>query len=394
MKTFKLDAEIGQKTQNVNFCGFQFRTIGPDSLEAFLKECAVGEKVQIEINSPGGSVIAGLAMANMIKNSKAHVIAHVVGIAASMASVVACACDEIQMEEAAFLMIHNPWTSADGDAEDLKHAADILENMEVAMRAFYRGKFPKMTDAELDALMAEETWMTGADCVARGMVCELVPSDVRAAACVTRRHFKHMPDAAAKFMEIHDAQPAADAPQPEAATEPAAAAAPQGEPVATAQPEAATEPQAENWEARYKGAMRKMSEKAEELARMRAELDAANHSAEELRAALESSNAALAASNATMESAKAQIEDLNSQLGACRGDLEKAKADLSGVTERAEKAEKELARKGEQLSTLEKAHALLTAGVLKPGGETVTSASGRTPEEREAIRKAAKKNRR
>ena len=374
--------------------GFKFRTIGPDSLEAFLKECAVGEKVKIEINSPGGSVIAGLAMANMIKNSKAHVIAHVVGIAASMASVVACACDEIHMEEAAFLMIHNPWTSADGDAEDLKHAADILENMEVAMRAFYRGKFPQMTDAELDQLMAEETWMTGADCKARGMVCELVPSDVRAAACVTRRHFKHMPDAAAKFMEIHDAQPAADAPQPEAATEPVAAAAPQGEPVAAAQPEAATEPQAENWEARYKGAMRKMSEKAEELARMRAELDAANHSAEELRAALESSNAALAASNATMESAKAQIEDLNSQLGACRGDLEKAKADLSGVTERAEKAEKELARKGEQLSTLEKAHALLTAGVLKPGGETVTSASGRTPEEREAIRKAAKKNRR
>ena len=393
MKTFKLDAEIAQKTQNVNFCGFQFRTIGPDSLEAFLKECAVGEKVKIEINSPGGSVIAGLAMANMVKNSKAHVIAHVVGIAASMASVVACACDEIQMEEAAFLMIHNPWSEAEGDAEDMRHAADVLESMEEAMRAFYRGKFPQMTDAELDQLMAEETWMTGADCKARGMVCELVPSDVRAAACVTRRHFKKMPEAAAKFMEIHEAQPVADAPQPEAATEPVAAAAPQGEPVAAAQPEA-TEPQAENWEARYKGAMRKMSEKAEELARMRAELDAANHSAEELRAALESSNAALAASNATMESAKAQIEDLNSQLGACRGDLEKAKADLSGVTERAEKAEKELARKGEQLSTLEKAHALLTAGVLKPGGETVTSASGRTPEEREAIRKAARKNRR
>ncbi len=401
MKTFKLDAEIAQKTQNVNFCGYQFRTIGPDSLEAFLKECAVGEKVKIEINSPGGSVISGLAMANMVKNSKAHVIAHVVGIAASMASVVACACDEIHMEEAAFLMIHNPWTSADGDAEDLKHAADILENMEVAMRAFYRGKFPKMTDAELDALMAEETWMTGADCVARGMVCELVPSDVRAAACVTRRHFKHMPEAAAKFIEIHDAQPAAagegaqgaePVAEPKAATVPEATASVQqqvAEPVAQV-----AEPEAENWEARYKGAMRKMSEKAEELARMRAELDAANHSAEGLRAALESSNAALAASNATMESAKAQIEDLNSQLGACRGDLEKAKADLSGVTERAEKAEKELARKGEQLSTLEKAHALLTAGVLKPGGETVTSASGKTPEEREAIRKAAKKNRR
>ena len=85
---------------------------------------------------------------------------------------------------------------------------------------------------------------------------------------------------------------------------------------------------------------------------------------------------------------------MTSQLDATRGDLEKAKADLSSAVQRAENAEKDLARKGEQISQLEQAHALLTAGVLKPGGETVTSASGRTPEEREAIRKAAKKNRR
>ena len=398
MKTFKLDAEIAQKTQNVNFCGFQFRTIGPDSLEAFLKECAVGEKVKIEINSPGGSVIAGLAMANMIKNSKAHVIAHVVGIAASMASVVACACDEIQMEEAAFLMIHNPWSEAEGDAEDMRHAADVLESMEEAMRAFYRGKFPQMTDAELDQLMAEETWMTGADCKARGMVCELVPSDVRAAACVTRRHFKHMPDAAAKFMEIHEAQPVAAAPvahgegaepvaEPKAATVPAETASVQqqdAEPVAQG---AAQGAEPVDWEARYKGAMRKMSEKADEITALRAQLDGMTNTATEAKAVIERMEGEISAH-------KAQIDDLNSQLGACRGDLEKAKADLSGVTERAEKAEKELARKGEQLSKLEKAHALLTAGVLKPGGETVTSASGRTPEEREAIRKAAKKNRR
>ena len=238
MKTFKLDAEIGRKTEDVHFLGFHFKTIGPDSLEAFLKDCAVGEKVKIEINSPGGSVIAGLAMANMIKNSKAHVIGHVVGVAASMASVVACACDEVKMEEAAFLMIHNPWSEAEGDAEELKHAADVLERMEVAMRAFYRGKFPNMADAELDQLMADETWMTGADCVARGMVCELVPSDVRAAACVTRRHFKHIPEAAAKFLEIHEAKEA---------------------------PAESAEPKADDWEARYKGAMRKMNEKADEI---------------------------------------------------------------------------------------------------------------------------------
>lgn len=371
MKTFKLDAEIAQKSEDIEFFGFRFKTIGPDSLDAFLKDCAVGEKVKIEINSPGGSVIAGLAMANLIKNSKAHVIGHVVGIAASMASVVACACDEVKMEEAAFLMIHNPWSEAEGDAEELKHAADVLERMEVAMRAFYRGKFPNMADAELDQLMADETWMTGADCVARGMVCEIVPSDVRAAACVTRRHFKHIPEAAAKFLEIHEAK--------EAPADAASATA--------AAPAESAEPKADDWEARYKGAMRKMNEKADEIASLRAQLDAVTNTATEARSALDAANCAL-------DAARAQITDLTSQLDATRGDLEKAKADLSSAVQRAENAEKDLARKGEQISQLEQAHALLTAGVLKPGGETVTSASGRTPEEREAIRKAAKKNRR
>ena len=372
MKTFKLDAEIGQKTQNVNFLGFQFRTIGPDSLEAFLKGCAVGEKVKIEINSPGGSVIAGLAMANMIKNSKAHVIAHVVGIAASMASVVACACDEIQMEEAAFLMIHNPWSEAEGDAEDMRHAADVLESMEEAMRAFYRGKFPTMTDGDLDALMAEETWMTGADCKERGMVCELVPSDVRAAACVTRRHFKHMPEAAAKFMEIHDAAPQGAQPT---ATEPQGEAAPPAEP---------TPAPGENWEARYKGVMRKMSEKADEITALRAQLDGMTNTANEAKAVIERLKGEI-------DAHKAQLADMTSKLDAAKGDLEKAQADLSAANDRADKAEKDLAAKGERLSTLEKAHALLTAGVLKPGGEANgEEPKGRTPEEREAIRKSRK----
>ena len=388
MKTFKLDAEIGQKTQNVNFLGFQFRTIGPDSLEAFLKGCAVGEKVKIEINSPGGSVIAGLAMANMIKNSKAHVIAHVVGIAASMASVVACACDEIQMEEAAFLMIHNPWSEAEGDAEDMRHAADVLESMEEAMRAFYRGKFPTMTDGDLDALMAEETWMTGADCKERGMVCELVPSDVRAAACVTRRHFKHMPEAAAKFMEIHDAapqgaQPTATEPQGEAAPQdtPPTATEPQGEAAPPAEP---TPAPGENWEARYKGVMRKMSEKADEITALRAQLDGMTNTANEAKAVIERLKGEI-------DAHKAQLADMTSKLDAAKGDLEKAQADLSAANDRADKAEKDLAAKGERLSTLEKAHALLTAGVLKPGGEANgEEPKGRTPEEREAIRKSRK----
>ena len=196
MKTFRLDAEIASQTMDIDWYGWKIRTIGPDSVSDFLKGCSDGERVKIEINSPGGSVIAGLAMANVIKNSKVHVTGHIVGIAASMASVVACACDEIQMEEGAFMMVHNPWSSAMGDAEELRHAAMTLDQMRDAMMSFYRAKFPTRSGDDLKSLMDAETWMSGEECVRQGLACTLVPASVRAAACATRHHFQSIPAAA------------------------------------------------------------------------------------------------------------------------------------------------------------------------------------------------------
>ena len=132
MKILKLDAEIGNRTAET----WWGRTIGPDAVTDFLADAAPGERVKIEINSPGGLIVPGLAMANSIKNSKAHVVAHVTGIAASMASVIMCACDEIQLEEGAFVMMHNPWSWAEGDADDLRHEAGVLDTMKAAIMAF------------------------------------------------------------------------------------------------------------------------------------------------------------------------------------------------------------------------------------------------------------------
>ena len=85
---------------------------------------------------------------------------------------------------------------------------------------------------------------------------------------------------------------------------------------------------------------------------------------------------------------------MNDQLSAARGDLEKAKADLSSAVTRAEKAEKDLADKGEQLDRLNKAHALLTGGVLTPGdgnsAETEYQSelnAAKSAEQREEIRR-------
>ena len=97
MKTFLIDAEIAAETADVNYFGFRYRTIGPGAVTEFLNSLEPGEKAEILINSPGGSVMAGLAIANSIKNSKADITCHVIGLAASMASVIACAGHKVVM---------------------------------------------------------------------------------------------------------------------------------------------------------------------------------------------------------------------------------------------------------------------------------------------------------
>jgi ATP-dependent protease ClpP protease subunit len=86
--------------------------------------------IEININSNGGDVAGGLAIANAIKGyTKGKKTCNVLGVAASMASVVACAGDELKMGQGAFLMVHNPWTVTAGNAEELRKDADTLDNI-------------------------------------------------------------------------------------------------------------------------------------------------------------------------------------------------------------------------------------------------------------------------
>ena len=131
----------------------------------------VGEVDGIELNihSPGGSVLDGWAIYNMLKSSPAHVVANVDGLCASMATVVCMAADEVRMPENAFFMIHNPSGLAIGGAEDMREYADLLDKMQGGIRAAYVGKTGK-TDEEIDELMAAETWFTGSEAAEMGFV--------------------------------------------------------------------------------------------------------------------------------------------------------------------------------------------------------------------------------
>lgn len=86
-----------------------------------------GENVTVNINSPGGDMFEGLAIYNLLREYSGKVTVKVLGIAASAASIIAMAGDEIQIGRGAFLMIHNCWIVMIGNRHDLAKAAIDIE---------------------------------------------------------------------------------------------------------------------------------------------------------------------------------------------------------------------------------------------------------------------------
>jgi len=137
------------------------------------------ETINLRINSPGGSVIDGNAMFNALQRHPAKVVTHIDGLAASMASVIAMAGDEVHMADNALLMIHNPWTMSIGDADELRADADLLDKMSASiMSAYGRSQYE---DGEIKDLMDAETWFTAQEAFDAGFV-DHISTGLRAAA--------------------------------------------------------------------------------------------------------------------------------------------------------------------------------------------------------------------
>ncbi|MDG6894530.1 ClpP-like prohead protease/major capsid protein fusion protein [Volucribacter amazonae] len=139
--------------------------------KAFSKELtALGkdlEQLDIHIHSPGGDVFEGIAIYNLLKNHPAKKTVYIDGLAASMASVIAMAGDEIIMPENAMMMIHKPWGVQGGDAEEMRKYADLLDKVEHILIPAYAEKTGK-SHQELAEMLACETWLNGRECVEQG----------------------------------------------------------------------------------------------------------------------------------------------------------------------------------------------------------------------------------
>lgn len=149
--------------------------------EGFLEDLALVRdkaEITIKINSGGGDLYTGIAIHNELKGLKGHKTVIVEGIAASAASVIACAGDDVQVHPGSMIMIHEAATVIVDfvNAEDLKKYAKSLEAANAAIAQIYHEKTGLEVD-KLRSMMKSETWMIGQDAVSKGFANTLLTSD-------------------------------------------------------------------------------------------------------------------------------------------------------------------------------------------------------------------------
>ena len=153
------------------------------SAQSFVTElAALGDvsEITLRINSPGGDVFDGVAIYNAVKNHKAKVTAHVDGIAASAASLIAMAADKIVMPQNSFMLVHGASGFAMGNAEDMIALAADLQRIDKSMAATYAARSGQ-TPAKVRALMKEDRLMDATEAKSLGYADEIA-SPVKMAA--------------------------------------------------------------------------------------------------------------------------------------------------------------------------------------------------------------------
>jgi ATP-dependent protease ClpP protease subunit len=194
--------------------GEDFWTGGGVTAAKFLK--AVDESkastIHLRINSPGGDVFEARAIVSAMQRSSARFVAHVDSLAASAASVIAVAADEVVMAPGAMLMIHNAWTLQMGDKNAMLETASLLEKIDGTIADQYADKTGASRE-DMAALMDAETWMEADDAIARGFADSLEPKAEKAKNAWNLAAYANAPkDAAPIAMAAEEAQAKFDGP--------------------------------------------------------------------------------------------------------------------------------------------------------------------------------------
>ena len=355
--------------------------VSPNMLKEFIDGLAENEDIEIEITSFGGSCTAGNAMVSMLRSASANghrTIAHVVSIAASMASVVACACDELIIDSNAFMMIHLPYTCVEGNYEQIRKEADTLELFTKSLVSVYRSKF-NLTDEEIIALLQAETWILGDDAETYGLKCTInkVDGELKVAASC-KYGYKNIPRGLKKMDEktIEEIEKTGDEKMKEEVIK--------EEPVEQVEKkieeveEPIEEPRKEEDEDEVLEKLAECEKKIEELTKENEELksklaEMETPKEEEEKVSKEECEKRVSGMQASMQK---QINNHLNQLKAKDEEIRTVRAELSSLNSKLEEATKELAEKSSALVEKENALAMLNAGVNAPAEELPTMNDG------------------
>ncbi len=316
----------------------QYEDVTPTQFNSFIKGLEDNEDVELIVCSPGGSVTAGIAIAAAIQRaqSKGHrFTAKIEGICASIATVIACACEKMTMTQSSWFMIHNAWTMMQGDSNDLRKEADLMDKMNDSIMTFYLSKFDA-TREQLKSWMDEETWIMGSEAKTYGLHVEVLPdvSEFKYAAMLKNMHFNKLPK---MFKEINMEEN--ETTQQEVAAEVAATEE-------VVHEEVVEQPAPEQPEAKVEEQMVPMAECEKRVSGMQSTM------AKKL--------------DALKLDYEAKIQDFSNQLKTKDEELNKAKAEVISLKDSLEKTAKELSEKTSALVEKEDALAQLNANVNTP----------------------------
>lgn len=175
-----------------------------------LKSNANAKTIRLRINSEGGDVINGFAIYSMLVEHKARVEADIEGIAASVASVIAMAADEIRIASNAWMMIHNASGWARGESDDLKRYGEVLAKMSEQAADVYAARTGLGRERVLE-LMKAETWMTATEAKSLGFVDRIMPAKKQRAsqqmlASMHLDDYENVPDGVRQIVQSARAQ--------------------------------------------------------------------------------------------------------------------------------------------------------------------------------------------
>lgn len=147
------------------------------------------KEIDVHINSGGGSVVEGNAIHTILKNHKSKINVHIDSLAASIASVIACAGDSVTISYNGLFMIHNAMIAMTGNQKELEDMASTLNKITSTIRQAYLSRNIKIDETKLIEMMDKETWLSASEALELGFVDNITKAK-EVSASITKEQLK------------------------------------------------------------------------------------------------------------------------------------------------------------------------------------------------------------